>query len=160
MYSSNYATMLGLALHTWPSTPGIKRIAISYRRWSNDDVAEVVDVRQLAATEVVASAAVLRFVGNLSTGGLGRALRGCRRFRHRRGRHHAVRVLRTLPHHPRATGGGIRRKGIELTAVGREDHDVGPTHDPLIVRRLLGGVGIRITCTGIAPQHVSHTDCL
>jgi hypothetical protein len=41
--------MLGLAPRTWPLTPGIKRIAISYRRWSNDYVAEVVDVQSLPA---------------------------------------------------------------------------------------------------------------
>ena len=39
------------------------------------------NMQQLTATEVVAPAAVSRCVGNLSVGGgLGRALRGCRRF--------------------------------------------------------------------------------
>src|SRR5262245_9918898 len=46
--------MLGRALHTWPSTLGIKPIAISYRRLGNEDVVEVVDVQQLAVMEVVA----------------------------------------------------------------------------------------------------------
>lgn len=64
-------------------------------------------------TEATTSTDGMRFVGSLFVGGeLGPTFRGPRHFRHRRRRHHNVRVLRVLPHHPRPSGVRIRRKRL------------------------------------------------
>jgi hypothetical protein len=54
----------------------------------------------------------------------------------------------------------VRRQGVQLCRIGKENHDVWPLSDPLIVARSLFGIRIDVARARVARQHVSNPDLL